>query len=173
MKNSDALRILKPYLDDNSPSDLSWSANPDCDFWFSGNKLANQLFHVFATRSDGSLIAVWKKDGLDFELCPVVLLGGEGELAVLGDNVAHAVALMAKLGSMSFMVFIKTTENEKDAISVSSDEEEASLLEPDEEFCQWVQANLQTESPRNLSLALSKNIARHPGLIARCMSMLG
>ncbi len=164
MTNGQALEQLERYLSEHEPSDLSWSASPDCAFWFD-NAAANDQFHVFASRGDGSLVAVWKKSGPELDGCPVVVLGGEGELAVLGADVASALAVIAKVGTNDFMVFINVTDDEARAVHEASDADEAKVLAPDQAFATWVSKTLGAEMPHNLSKALRANMKAHPGLI--------
>ncbi len=80
-------------------ADVTFEAKPAVDFWFAGgSKRPNDVFRCFATTGDGSLVAEWNADGQGFDAAPVVFLGSEGHLAVLGANVPEALALFARCG---------------------------------------------------------------------------
>jgi hypothetical protein len=171
MTNTQALELARAYIQEHEPCDLSCEEDAACDFWFSGNAKANQHFHVFASRGDGSLLAVWKvkAEGLDGN--PVVVLGGEGELAVIGTDVASAMAFMARLGGVDFLIFINVADDDVHAVDEQEDKDEAPVLEPDEEMAAWVDKTLHARAPKNLSRALIANMKAHPGLVKFARSL--
>ncbi|MBX3263087.1 MAG: hypothetical protein KIS78_04590 [Labilithrix sp.] len=166
MNNTEALKLAQAYIQANEPCDLSWESDPACAFWFNGNPEADEHFHVFATRGDGSLLALWKKSGAALDSCPVVLLGGEGELAVLGDDVARALALMATIGSVDFQVFVNAgAKDDEGAVDEPSDAGEDKVLEPDDAFAEWTKTTLGVERPRRVAKTLIAAMKRHEGLV--------
>ena len=101
--NAKAIAALRAFVakhDDVALGDTWPSDATNVEFWFANKSTeANQHFQQFASTGDGSLLAVWNRDRKGFESGPVVFLGSEGDLAVLGSNVADAIALMARCGS--------------------------------------------------------------------------
>ena len=100
--NAKAIGLFTKYVathDDAAFGDVYPSKQKVVDFWFANNtKAANKHFQQFATSGDGSLIVMWNT-GKGFAKAPVVFLGGEGELAILGAGVADALALLARCGT--------------------------------------------------------------------------
>jgi hypothetical protein len=167
--NSKALALAREYIEENEPCDLSWEEEGDATEWFGGNEQANQHLEVFASRGDGSLLALWKRNGVDKEAAPVVLLGGEGELAVLGGSVPEALATLAAIGTLDFMIWVNVTDDDEEAIAPpdedeEEDEDDAFELEPDEEFADWVEETFgrRVEDPGEAMRAAMK---KHPGFV--------
>jgi len=82
------------------PGDTYPSEEANVDFWFAaGGDQANEHFYQFASTGDGSLLAIYSEAGKAFDTGPVVLLGGEGDVHVLGDGVLSALAVVARAGA--------------------------------------------------------------------------
>jgi hypothetical protein len=102
------------YAGDVSPADPS-----EGNFWFrEGAKEAARHFHVFATGGDGSMIAVYSKDGASFAKGPVVHLSHEGEVYIVAEDVPHALGVIAASGENYEMVMYgEETEGTDEALS--------------------------------------------------------
>jgi len=110
LKNAKAIESWRTWLKEQGKkydaSADTWptkkSGSSKVDFWWKNRgghgKLANAHFQAFAHTGDGSLVAVWAAEGKTFENGPVVLLGSEGDVYVLAENVPNALALFASIG---------------------------------------------------------------------------
>ena len=105
LSNQDAIAAFAKFVKQHDSVQLgdTWPSDAtNVDFWFANRTaVANDHFRQWASTGDGSLLALWKTDPKDknFEKAPVVFLGGEGDLAVLGANVADVLALLERCGS--------------------------------------------------------------------------
>lgn len=82
-----------PFGDGLSGDRGSW-ADRFSDFWIEeGSDLAEQ-FGIFVAIGDGSDVALWNRGGAP-DTWPVVLIGGEGEMVVLADDLAGFLARVA------------------------------------------------------------------------------
>jgi hypothetical protein len=82
-----------PLADGLSGDRGSWTDRLN-DFWIEeGSDLAEQ-FGIFIGIGDGSDVALWNRGGAP-DTWPVVLIGGEGEMAVLADDFAGFLARVA------------------------------------------------------------------------------
>lgn len=102
MNNLEAIDAWFSWAESNgTPGDTFPSTDETAvDFWFAANgESANQHLRQFASTGDGSLLAVYSESGNSFEAGPVVFLGGEGDLHVLGDSVLEALAVVARVGA--------------------------------------------------------------------------
>ena len=82
------------FAGDTYPSEES-----NVDFWFANNgETANQHLHQFASTGDGSLLAIFSLAGNEFATGPVVFLGSEGDVHVIGGDVLSSVAVLALAG---------------------------------------------------------------------------
>jgi hypothetical protein len=117
VKNLEVVAAWKAWAEEaqNFAGDVS-AADPEVSFWFASNsKTANRFFHVFASGGDGSLLAIWSEDGDAFDDAPVVLLGHEGDVYLLADDVPHALALVAASGENFEAAVLEEEETVPDA----------------------------------------------------------
>ena len=87
----DPIRALCGYLDQydyplSGCFEISTIGDDDMQTWFPNDLAMQRAFAVFGRGSTGSIYAVWLRDGSNIELCPVVVLGSEGELLVLATD---------------------------------------------------------------------------------------
>ena len=62
-----------------------------------GSYPVSPYLHVFAETGDGSLLVIWSNE-CTFEQGPVLLIGAEGGVCLLGGSVAEALAIVAAAG---------------------------------------------------------------------------
>ncbi|HET9747860.1 MAG TPA: hypothetical protein VFS06_01025 [Casimicrobiaceae bacterium] len=104
MSNTKAIAALRAFCKNAESPQLgdTWPSAPketNVEFWFANkSKAANQHFQQFASTGDGSLLALWKVRKATWDNAPVVFLGSEGDLEILGGNVADTIALLARCG---------------------------------------------------------------------------
>lgn len=148
--NLDVIEAWKAWVaeTDASPGDTYPSEDSNVDAWFEGDH-ANEHFHCFATTDDGSLLAIWSREGGTFEDGPVVFLGGEGDLHVLGDDVLQALAVVARAGAESLDAVLEYGEEEDDA---------------DDALGGWLEENYDIGVPESVEKAIKRAKKRHPGL---------
>jgi hypothetical protein len=133
---------------DAAPGDTYPSEDSSVHVWFEGDQ-ANEYFHCFASTDGGSLLAIWSREGGAFEDAPVVFLGGEGDLHVLGDDVLQALALVARAGAESLDAVLQDGEEEDDA---------------DEDLSAWLEEEYDIGVPESVEKAVKRATKRHPGL---------
>ena len=101
MSNLDVVQAWRGWAQENDvfSGDTYPSEESNVDFWFADNgETANQHLHQFASTGDGSLLAIFSQEGNEFTKGPVVFLGSEGDIHVLGADVLSAVAVLALAG---------------------------------------------------------------------------
>jgi hypothetical protein len=93
--------------------------------------VAKQHFRIFAQTGSHSAIAMWAEEPDQFGHAPVVLLGHEGALHVLADNVLRTLALIAAGGDDFEAAVNGYTAAEK----------------PNAPLAAWLQANYDVRPP--------------------------
>lgn len=119
MNNLEAIEAWKGWVADseNAAGDMSPSEEVDeHKHWFHEKAdAAAKHFRSFASSGDGDIVALWSESGKDdFKSSPVVVLGGEGQLAWVAPSAAEAIALFAAAGSEMFTAMLSYGDMEKD-----------------------------------------------------------
>lgn len=83
-----------PLAEGLSGDNGKWTARFN-DYWTEEGADLSERFAIILAIGDGGDIALWNRDGGPSSHWPVVLIGGEGEAAVLADSLAGFLACIA------------------------------------------------------------------------------
>lgn len=83
-----------PLAEGLSGDDGEWTSRFN-DYWIEEGAELSEKFAILLPIGDGGDIALWNRDGGPSSQWPVVLIGGEGEAAVLADSFAGFLARIA------------------------------------------------------------------------------